>query len=71
MDALQHDRFKKELDTNLYRLIDSYRTLIKRSQITTTTVPLDDLLVESSSAAIVENVFCMIILSINRLSIAS
>jgi hypothetical protein len=47
------DSFQRKLDSNRARLIDSYRTILKKASIQDSTNVQDDLAVQTASAAIV------------------
>jgi hypothetical protein len=51
----QKDKIIRELDTNIYKILDAYKTLLKKGQVDTqgTVGVHDELQVEAASSALV------------------
>ena len=46
------DKFKRDLDTNISKLIDAYRTLLKKSELSSTVGIHEELQVSTATASI-------------------
>jgi hypothetical protein len=53
-ETAQRDRFVRDLDTNIYKLMESYRLLIRKGQVGTSNVH-EQLQVETASSNIVSS----------------
>jgi hypothetical protein len=66
----QKDKAMRELDTNIYKIVDSYRLLLRKGQVnaTGTVGAHEGLQVEAASASIVRNLYWALPLVSHRLT---
>lgn len=50
---IQKDKFVRDLDTNIYKIMDAYRLLLKKSHVGSSTSVHEQLQVETASSNIV------------------
>lgn len=56
MDA-KDDKFLREVDSNLYKLMDAYRSILRRSQIGKSVAIHEEFQIETATASLVNSSF--------------